>query len=123
MRQLIEAETAERTVRSTAFRWSGRFPTHRDLAGFDFSAAHVDEALVRELHQAKFIDTAQNVVSIGGPGTGKTHLGTAIGVQALRTHAKRVPFFSTVELVTHLSWRRQPAGRVRLPAGSCISIW
>jgi DNA replication protein DnaC len=103
MRHLVEAETAERTVRSMAYQMgAARFPTHRDLAGFDFSAAHVDEALVRELHQAKFIDTAQNVVLIGGPGTGKTHLATAIGVQALRTLAKRVRFFSTVELVNAL---------------------
>ena len=103
MRQLIEAETAERTVRSMAYQMgAARFPTHRDLAGFDFSAAQVDEALVRELHQAKCIDTAQHVVLIGGPGTGKTHLATAIGVEALRTHAKRVRFFSTVELVNAL---------------------
>ena len=103
MRQLIEAETAERTVRSMAYQMgAARFPTHRDLAGFDFLAAQVDEALVRELHQAKFIDSAQNVVLIGGPGTGKTHLASAIGIEALRTHAKRVRFFSTVELVNAL---------------------
>jgi DNA replication protein DnaC len=103
MQQLIEAETAERTVRSMAYQMgAARFPTHRDLAGFDFAAGQVDETLVRALHQASFIDTAQNVVLIGGPGTGKTHLATAIGVEALRTHAKRVRFFSTVELVNAL---------------------
>lgn len=103
MRQLIEAESAERTVRSMAYQMgAARFPMHRDLAGFDFDAAQVDQTLVRELHQAKFIEAAQNVVLIGGPGTGKTHLATAIGVEALRTHAKRVRFFSTIELVNAL---------------------
>lgn len=103
MKQLIDAETAERTVRSMAYQMgAARFPTHRDLAGFDFSTAHVDEALVRELHQAQFIETAQNVVFIGGPGTGKTHLATAVGIEALRAHGKRVRFFSTVELVNAL---------------------
>lgn len=103
MRHLVEAEMAQRAVRSMAYQMgAARFPTHRDLAGFDFAAAQVDEALVRELHQAKFIDSAQNVVLIGGPGTGKTHLATAVGVEALRTHAKRVRFFSTVELVNTL---------------------
>ena len=103
MKQLLAAESAERTVRSMAYQMgAARFPVHRDLAGFDFTAASVDESLVRDLHQAQFIEAAQNVVLIGGPGTGKTHIATAIGVEALRTHGKRVRFFSTVELVNAL---------------------
>ena len=39
---------------------------------------------------------------IGGPGTGKTHIATAIGVQAVAHHRKKVRFYSTVELVTAL---------------------
>ena len=39
---------------------------------------------------------------MGGPGTGKTHLATAIGVQALEHHRRRVRFFSTIELVNAL---------------------
>ena len=45
---------------------------------------------------------AHNVVLVGGHGTGKTHLATAIGVQAIEHHRKRVRFFSTVELVNAL---------------------
>lgn len=49
--QLLRAEQAERLVRSMAYQMSAaRFPAHRDLAGFDFSQAGVDEALVRTLH-------------------------------------------------------------------------
>jgi DNA replication protein DnaC len=111
MKELIDAEIAQRTVRSMAYQMaSARFPTHRDLAGFDFAAAHVDEALVRDLHRGEFIETAQNVVLIGGPGTGKTHLATAIGIDALRMHGKRVRFFSTAELVTALE-HEKAAGR------------
>ena len=47
-------------------------------------------------------EDAHNVVLVGGPGTGKTHLATAIGVQAIEHHRKRVRFFSTVELVNAL---------------------
>lgn len=61
---------------------AARFPKHRDPASFDFPAAEVDEALMRELYQAKFFDTAQNVVLIGGPNTGKTHLASAVGNEA-----------------------------------------
>jgi DNA replication protein DnaC len=51
---------------------------------------------------ARFLEDAHNVVLVGGPGTGKTHLATAIGVQAIEHHRKRVRFFSTVELVNAL---------------------
>ena len=50
------------------------FSAHRDLKGFDFAQAHVDEAPVRELSELSFLASAHNVVFIGGPGTGKTHL-------------------------------------------------
>ena len=42
------------------------------------------------------------MVLVGGPGTGKTHLATALGVQASEHHHRRVRFFSTVELVNAL---------------------
>jgi DNA replication protein DnaC len=41
-----------------------------------------NEATVRQLHRGEFIENAENVVLIGGPGTGKSHVATAIGVQA-----------------------------------------
>lgn len=101
--QLLKAEQADRAVRSMAYQMgAARFPAHRDLAGFEFTQASVDEALVRTLHRGTFIDAAHNVVLIGGPGTGKTHLATAIGIEAIQRHGKRVRFFSTVELVNAL---------------------
>lgn len=103
LHQLIKAEGAHREVRSMAYQMrAARFPHHRDLTGFAFDQAQVDEALVRQLHELKFIDSAYNVVFVGGPGTGKTHLATSLGVHAIRAHGKRVRFFSTVELVNLL---------------------
>jgi len=101
--QLLKAETAEREVRSVAYQLKvARFPAYRDLAGFDFASSEVNEALVRQLHRCDFIDVADNVVLVGGPGTGKTHVATALGIQAIEHHRKRVRFFSTVELVNAL---------------------
>jgi len=101
--QLLKAETAEREVRSRAYQLkAARFPAYRDLAGFDFASSEINEALVRQLHHCDFINPADNVVLVGGPGTGKTHVATAIGVQAIEHHKKRVRFFSTVEAVNAL---------------------
>lgn len=57
---------------------------------------------MRQLHRCEFIEAAENVVLIGGPGTGKSHTATAIGVQAIEHHRRKVRFFSTVELVNAL---------------------
>ncbi|BDT68281.1 IS21 family transposase IS1600 [Comamonadaceae bacterium OS-1] len=101
--QLLKAETAEREVRSVAYQLKvARFPVYRDLAGFDFGHSEVNEALVRQLHRCEFLEQANNIVLVGGPGTGKSHLATALGIQAIEHHHRRVRFFSTVELVNAL---------------------
>mgnify|MGYP003445408145 FL=1 len=100
---LIKAEVAEREVRSVNYQMkSARFPVYRDLAGFHFSDSAVNESQLKTLHRCAFLETLDNVVFIGGPGTGKTHLATAIGVQAILHHRRRVRFLSTIELVNAL---------------------
>jgi DNA replication protein DnaC len=118
--QLLKAETAEREVRSTAYQLkTARFPAYRDLNGFDFSSSQVNEALVRQLHRCDFLEQANNIVLVGGPGTGKTHIATAIGVQAIEHHHKRVRFFSTVELVNALE-QEKAQGRSGQIAGRLV---
>ena len=101
--QLLKAEMAEREVRSIAYHMkAARFPAYKDLSGFDFMASEINEATLRQLHKCEFLDGAENVVLIGGPGTGKTHAATALGVQAIEHHRRKVRFFSTIELVNAL---------------------
>jgi DNA replication protein DnaC len=115
LQTLLKAEVAERDVRSINYQMkAARFPAYRDLAGFDFTESQVDEALVRALHRCEFIDDAQNVVLVGGPGTGKTHLAAAIGVQAIQHHRLRVRFLSTIELVNQLEQEKQAGKPGRL---------
>ena len=72
--------------------------------------------LVKQLATLAFTDTAQNVVFIGGPGTGKTHLATAIAVSGITSQGKRVRFYSTVDLVNALEREKHEgkAGRIAL---------
>lgn len=108
LRQLLKAEVAEREVRSIQYQMKvARFPAYRDLSGFDFSQSEVNEALINALHRCEFMEEAQNLVLVGGPGTSKTHLATAIAVQAIQHHHKRVRFLSTIELVNLLEQEKQ----------------
>jgi DNA replication protein DnaC len=112
---LLQAESTDRAMRSVSYQMSAaRFPAHRDLAGFDFEASKVDRALIEQLTDLSFTEAAHNAVFIGGPGTGKTHLCTALGVAGITRHGKRVRFYSTVDLVNALEREKAEgkAGRI-----------
>ena len=103
LEHLLQAEGTDRVMRSVSHQMhAAKFPVHRDMAGFDFEVSPVDRKLVETLATTAFTDEAHNVVLVGGPGTGKTHIATALGVQAIEHHHRRVRFFSTVELVNAL---------------------
>ena len=91
-----------------------KFPVHRDLAGFDFECSPVGRKLIEQLAGMAFTEQAHNVVLVGGPGTGKTHLATAIGVAGIPRHGSRVRFYSTVDLVNALEQEKAQgkAGRI-----------
>ena len=117
LEHLLQAEAVNRHMRSIAHQTkAARFPVHRDLAGFNFEASQVDRALVHKLADLSFTQDAQNVVLIGGPGTGKTHLATALGIAGLTQQGKKVRFYSTVDLVNALEQEKAQgkAGRLAL---------
>lgn len=109
--QLVEAETTDRATRSIRYQMhAARFPIHRDLAGFDFDQAKVDRRQIQGFATTAFTGQAENIVLIGGTGTGKTHLATALGIEAVARHHKRVRFYSTIELVNTLE-QEKASGR------------
>lgn len=117
MKHLLQAENTDRGMRSIRHQMhSAKFPVHRDLAGFDFHASKVNQQLVQQLATLTFTDTAQNAVLIGGPGTGKTHLATAIAVSGIASKGKRVRFYSTVDLVNLLEKEKRDGHAGRLAA-------
>jgi len=112
---LLQAEGTDRAMRSVSHQMhAAKFPMHRDLAGFDFEVSPVDRKLIMTLASTAFTEKAHNAVLVGGPGTGKTHLATAIGVAGITQHGKRVRFYSTVDLVNALEQEKAQgkAGRI-----------
>jgi DNA replication protein DnaC len=113
---LCLAEAAERKARSIKYQLGiARFPVHKNLDTFSFSGTQVNEELIKDLYAGSFLEEARNVIFIGGTGTGKTHLATAIALQCIRL-GNRGRFFSVVDLVNKLE-QEKLAGR----AGSLAS--
>lgn len=100
--RLIEAEQADRQVRSLRYQLkAARFPVHRDLTGFNWTETPLPQAHIEQLATAAFMHSAHNLILVGGTGTGKTHIATALGVSAIH-QGKRVRFFNAVDLVNQL---------------------
>ncbi len=114
---LLQAEHTDRHMRSISYQMhTAKFPVHRDLAGAATSSTPRSIAvLISDLADLSFTEAAHNVVFIGGTGTGKTHLATALGVSGITQQNKRVRFYSTVDLVNLLeqekaAWQGREAG-------------
>ena len=100
--QLFEIEVSERQARSIRYRMTqARFPASKDLDSFEFDKLSVEETQIKSLYGGDFIEEHRNIVFVGGTGTGKTHLATAIASQAVRS-GYRAKFFSLVDLANQL---------------------
>jgi DNA replication protein DnaC len=87
---------------STALRMS-RLTTVKTLAGFDFTfQPSLDRNRILALAELKFIDRAEVVHLLGPPSTGKSHLATALAVEAVKA-GKSVAFATLAEIVTSLA--------------------
>jgi len=80
-----------------------RFPFIKTLDDFDFSfQPQIDDKLLRELGNLNFLSNAENLLFIGPPGVGKTHLAIAMGMKAVQVQ-KRVLFFTAEKIVEELN--------------------
>ena len=79
-----------------------RFPWVKTLDQFDFDfQPSLDRRAVRELSGLSFVERAHNVVMLGPPGVGKTHLAVALGVKAVEA-GYSVLFLTLETLMTRL---------------------
>lgn len=127
LESLLTAEAADREIRTVKYQLkSAKFPVYRDLLGFIFEETPIDQELIQSLHRCEFIEGSQNLVFVGGPGTGKTHLATALAVEAIQQHRYRARFFSTIELVNALELEKQAGqqGKIanRLQHVDCVIL-
>jgi len=103
LERLAEEELVARVDRSINARIAkARFPAVRTLDAFDFAfQPDLPVALVKELARLDFLDRAENLCAVGPPGTGKTHLLTALAIKACEAR-KRVLFTAATALLDQL---------------------
>ncbi len=101
--RLLNSEIDERRSRHLQGRLrAARFPYQKTLTDFDFSfQPSIDERQVRELAHLCFVADAHNVVFLGPPGVGKTHLSVALGMEAIAQRMS-VYFVTMQNLVSDL---------------------
>jgi DNA replication protein DnaC len=99
---LLTAELEEREDRLVTRRlFEARIPRMRTLDDFDFKVSPVPMPQIRELAEGSYLDRAEPVLFLGDTGTGKTHLMTALCVQACRQR-RRTRFISAASLINEL---------------------
>jgi DNA replication protein DnaC len=103
LQALLSTETASRESSGGRLRIrAARFPAHKTLEEFDFTFQRsVKKQVIEHLGQLDFLHAKDNVVLLGPPGTGKTHISIALGIRAcLAGH--RVLFKTATEWVAAL---------------------
>jgi DNA replication protein DnaC len=76
-------------------------PVLKTLDMFDFSSSNINEAQVRELANLQFVADKENVILIGSPGTGKTHLAISLAYLATQKRLK-VKFLTVADLMLQM---------------------
>jgi DNA replication protein DnaC len=117
LHRLVEAEISDRDQRVFAKRLKdARLPSRKTLADFDFAALpSLDPVRVHRLAGCEFVAKAENVLLVGGNGTGKTHLASAIAVAACKLKFS-VRFFTVSQLVETLIEARTERSLMRMRA-------
>lgn len=79
-----------------------RFPYVKTIEQFDFTfQPSIDKKIIRELCSLRFVERSENVILLGPPGVGKTHLAIALGVKAVEA-GYRVHFLTLESMLTRL---------------------
>lgn len=109
---LAEEIESRKASRLQAYTQQARFPAHKTLQEFDFTAIPtLQKQRIVHLAGGDFIRAKENVICMGASGTGKTHIAIAIGLAAISA-GYRVRFITVMQLVQELL---QAESEYRLP--------
>ena len=111
--RLLSAQiTLRNNRRLQAAMRSSRLPAVKTLETFDFSfQPSIKREQIESLHELGFIDRKENVVLLGPPGVGKTHLAVSLAIAAAQ-RGRRVYYGTLIDLITSLE-EAQAAGQLR----------
>lgn len=100
---LLEDEANNRSDNSYKKRYSkSKLPAHKKIEDFDFSfQPSIDKRMINDAMTCQFVREKKNIIFIGNPGAGKTHLSIAIGIKALQKGFK-VLFTTTAHMLHEL---------------------
>ena len=105
--RLLQTELTQRQLRSVQYRIAkAKFGQSRSIAQFNFKDSPVHQPAIDLLMEGNYIADKRNIIFVGGPGTGKTHLASSLGVEAA-THGAKVRFFNVLDLVNQLELTQQ----------------
>jgi len=101
---VLEEEVSAKTAHNITMRTRlARFPFVKTLETFDFAyQPSLDKKQLHQLATCHFIEHGENLVILGPPGVGKTHLAVALGLKAI-TQGDRVLFTTAAALITTLT--------------------
>lgn len=100
--ELLKSEAKTRKLKAIKNRMNiAKFPEDKDLHNFTFSDTPINSEQIMNLYSSDFVKTSRNIIMIGGAGTGKSHLATAIAQKAVRKEYK-ARFFNLVDLANQL---------------------
>ncbi len=109
---VLTEEVVSKTAKNVTMRTNlARFPFVKGLESFDFAyQPSIDRKQIQQLSMCHFIEHGENVVILGPPGVGKTHLAVGLGIKAIE-HGYRVLFTTAAAMIAALT-RAHGEGRL-----------